>query len=788
MAVDDIKKDSPGDEPNLKEFSKIEEEIDRTGGVDTQKEANLPPGVLEKMGEILARENSGEEDTDTVAETREADQETLGATRQEMGEADKEAAKSTARKDWRALHGAMNNKYGRGNLNRPIGARSSAWHVAEGDKQMVLNSGGEEQEVKVGDVFNFSVRDPHTKQYKDNWRKWEGAGKGWTENIADDELATAKSRDYQIRQAQRSRAPRPVEPMSSPGLNILESDELDALLIKYADVPREEIPPEDQKTFDRLVAKRDAAIKARPADGDAKPGDGETKSRPAEGAKGGKWDDKIEAAKHDELRELRRSLGVKRGEPWDSFNAGGEHDIGRVHSQEDFDKVKAAIENAPKGGADEGDEKPKLKPKPDDAKAGVLGSEPPPGRGPRYTMEQLPDGGRKFTRIDPDGKETTWIEGAVKTATDQWSELGPEYQAAAARTDAVQAALVPQPRNWYTRVKDWFKRGPQVTPSTEITDDQRLDKLLNDKNLPAPERARLALAAELKEKIVRRDLEIKKRGVEKFFSKEHLKGTPWAVARTMGLMTGIAAVGAVTGLWVPFALSAVLGSGVGAFVQKYMQNRLEGVGDKSAKITSIIIGAVAGIASGAALYSSGIDQAVANTGFGKWIASFFGGGTGVEAAIGGTGGAGVPFESLSPEKIFCEDVFFDPSPITGNDSVWAQLTDNLKDMDKLGYVDISNQGREAFAHAFQNTIDKGGYHDQLLQYKGRFLSDISSWKTLPDGTVPRFDKIFSNPDFVQDLCRNISEKYPSLAREITSSNGMGIKTFIDQIAYTHGAR
>ena len=131
---------------------------------------------------------------------------------------------------------------------------------------------------------------------------------------------------------------------------------------------------------------------------------------------------------------------------------------------------------------------------------------------------------------------------------------------------------------------------------------------------------------------------------------------------------------------------------------------------------------------------------------------------------------------------FVDLPFLQDPTLSGNQSVWSTLVDGIHDVGKeIG--NLSHQGEQAFAQAFDNVIDDMDLQSDLL---GNRLADISL-RAIPDGTTVHFSRVFDNPDFVKELCQTIQNQYPSLEREITSKGGT-VAQYVQDIAQAYTGR
>ena len=547
-----------------------------------------------------------------------------------------------------------------------------------------------------------------------------------------------------------------------------------------------------------LLARAEAARKARGDKDDdaAKPGDAEeTKPKPAEETKDGAWDEKTEAAKHDELRELRRSLGVERGKPWDSFNAGGDYDIGRVHSQEDYDKVRAAIIAAPKGdGKRDEDDKGK-----DSGKGGKKGGDfgEKKGSGEKklepgqkeYTL--LSNGVFRIREADKDGNVTTRLVNAkgetiTDTATedDLWKKAGygdpvpgymptvnvesrveegrfPELDLAA--INAVQPTIKPGIAGWWNRV---MGRTPQ--PSEQFL------RLLNKPGRSPESRAELALARAYGLREAGYKVTAEERGIEKGFWQKVRENFTWkGVIKTAAIAAVAPALLAMAGFAIP--LGAVAGYAAAGGLGKIVHNIFDAGGwKKTAAFAQVATTLLAGGVVTYGYFGGGIFD---------WIGRLFSG----EAVPTGPKGAGFIPGDVGPSDHpgFLEKPLLDDPVIRGNGSVWSNLTHGLDvigqdpDIGKLSFT-----SKQQFAEAFQKTIEKMGLQGELLGRSGRFID----WTRIPDGTVVNFSDMFENPKFMKNFCDTLySPDYRHFAVEMTRK-GMTVNQFLKEVAFAYNMR
>lgn len=417
-----------------------------------------------------------------------------------------------------------------------------------------------------------------------------------------------------------------------------------------------------------------------------------------------------------------------------------------------------------------------------------LGSNPKSRR-----VETMPDGRIKITEVDAEGRVIERLEGSSRTATDDaWDRtLGPDISGRVrddgTRADAARAAPTPLrrrgPIQW---LRDFIRRTDSRVPvasSNEPTEEELLAELRGE--MSEGERMRRALEQDILSRIERRDREIHQRKLQKFFTKEHLTGTLWEA--TKGATTAVAVAGliALAVGTTPLFITALAGGAVGGFVQKYMQNRLEGIGDRSAKITSLIIGAVAGIATGTLVNLTGVDRAIVSG-----LSNIFGGTPTAPAAPAAVpGGASTPSATPGalPNYSGPSTIYFPADPLYSGDSVWGNFYDNLSILAEKGVTDISDQGNKALSQAFEQTAGTGKWKSQFLELGGQAISSNIPWTGLPEGTVAHFDKLLTNQTFVDRYCETIQRFYPTLANELGGTK-TAIKAVIQQLAQAHIVR
>ena len=425
-------------------------------------------------------------------------------------------------------------------------------------------------------------------------------------------------------------------------------------------------------------------------------------------------------------------------------------------------------------------------------------------KGRKVSMERMPDGRMKFITIEPDGTTTERIEGdemkfgegLEETPPEAWEEYGRRYaKDAEGEEDAADPLSVHYDelarwnnRSWSEKFWDWLNRKEPPRPryAPEVL------AMLSDKNRTAEERKLIHMVAQATEKHNGiRVQDAAERGEKGRFARirESLKGGGKAVAIATAITVAVAMSGG--SLAAMPLLAKVIGAGTGALASTWAKNRVEKIGrtDKISRyVVPWMIGTIAGVATGAAAghaieaigsyFSSAVPEAPV---------PLQGGGQAGANAIAPSGRGGVLTSSLIPAAppgfdlgdygYLGNKVILEPGS-----NIWSQITSGLCDQ---GLLD--GKGRAAFADAFYRTVEDGGFKDLFLSYNNRPLGSGVFWNNLPVGTVGHYDRLLSDPKFVDMLVDRIGDNYPSLLKKI-NSGGFSAFDFIRGVAYSHGAK
>lgn len=426
-------------------------------------------------------------------------------------------------------------------------------------------------------------------------------------------------------------------------------------------------------------------------------------------------------------------------------------------------------------------------------------------KGRKVSMEKMPDGRMKFTTTEADGTVTERIEGdemkfgegLEETPPEAWEEYGRRYGEQDREEDESTGDMAhyqEELARWNNRsfphkFWDWLNRKEPPRPryAPEVLE------LLARSRSPE-ERKLIHLVAQATEKhngIRIQDAADRGEGGRWARIRDSLKGGGKAVALATITAATVAVVMSGGTLAAMPILAKVIGAGVGALASTAAKNRVEKVG-RAGKVTKFVvpwlIGTMAGVATGAAA-----GHAI------EAMSSYFsiavpdaptppqGAGQAGANAISPSGRSGVLASSLIPAAPLGFDlgdygylgnkVILEPGS-----NIWSQITSGLCDQ---GLLD--GKGRAAFADAFYRTVEDGGFKDLFLSYNNRPLGSGVFWNNLPVGTVGHYDRLLSNPKFVDMLVDRIGDNYPSLLQKI-NSGGFSAFDFIRGVAYSHGAK
>lgn len=421
-------------------------------------------------------------------------------------------------------------------------------------------------------------------------------------------------------------------------------------------------------------------------------------------------------------------------------------------------------------------------------------------KGRKVSMERMPDGRMKFITIEPDGTTTERIEGeearttnAVleETPPEAWEEFGRTHGDSMREEERSAAARAEHDARYREEIARWESRGPvkrffDMLRGVQPPRAPEVYTLLNTPGLsPEVREAILATEQATRAMYARQDRDAAERGVTNRWDriKGRFKGAGKAVlfGVTAATVFGLFATGA--GIPAALTLPKLLGVAAGALTSTYVRNANEEAGRNgfaSKYLMPWLVGTLAGVGTGAIA-----------TGISDLISSQFGNGNSVHTLVGGSGQAAPAGSPSVAQMIPAAPPGFDTGDfgalgnkliVTAGDNIWSQVTDGLCEQSLL-----DTKGRAAFADAFYRTVEDGRFKDLFLSYNGRPLGSGVSWNNLPVGTVANYQRLFSNPQFVDMLVDRIGDNYPSLLRKI-NSGGFSAFDFIRGVAYSHGVR